>query len=239
MSSYERKCTSAYSEDLRWRIVWQKEALGFSTEDVAANLGVDVTTVWRVAGRFEETGDVKKKAYSSRRLQKMSSTIQFAIVHSVLRRPGIYLREIQSEIIEEYGEELSLSFICEFLHKVGFTRQRLKITATQQDYLLRSQFVSDVSVYAPEMLIFLDETGSDRRDCIRHYGYSLRGRPLITQRLSSRGDRINVIAYLSMYGLLDCKAVTHTIDGDTFYDFVQSSLLPNSMPFDGYNHLVL
>ena len=39
-----------------------------------------------------------------------------------------------------------------------------------------------------------------------------------------------------MYGLLDCKAVTHTIDGDTFYDFIQSSLLPNLMPFNGYNH---
>ena len=61
----------------------------------------------------------------------MSSTVQFAIVHLVLKRPGIYLQEIQSEIIEEYGEELSLSFICEFLLKVGFTRQRLKITATQ------------------------------------------------------------------------------------------------------------
>ena len=99
--------------------------LGFSIEDVAANLGVDVTTVWRVAGHFKETGDVQKMAYSSRRLQTMSSTIQFAIVHSVFRRP-IYLWEIQSEIIDGYRAELSLSFICEFLHKVGFRRQGLK-----------------------------------------------------------------------------------------------------------------
>ena len=210
-------------------MVWQSEALGFSTEDVAVNLGVDAITVWRVVDRFKETGEVKKKAYSSRRLQKMSSSIQFAIAHSALRRPGIYLREIQSEILQEYGEELSLSSICKFLHNVGFTRQRLRIIATQQDELLRSQFVSDVSVYAPEMLIFLDETGSDRHDCIRRYGYSLRGRPLVSRRFSNRGERNNVIAYLSMHGLLDCKAVTHTVDGDTFYDFVQSSLLPNLM----------
>ena len=39
-----------------------------------------------------------------------------------------------------------------------------------------------------------------------------------------------------MYGLLDCTAVTHTIDGVTFYDCVQSSLLPNLVPFDGYNN---
>ena len=38
----------AYSEDLRWRIVWQREALGKKCKDVASNLGVDTVTVSRV-----------------------------------------------------------------------------------------------------------------------------------------------------------------------------------------------
>ena len=47
--------------------------------------------------------------------------------------------------------------------------------------------------------------------------------------------RINSIAFLSVSGLLDCKTSKHTINGETFYNFVQSSLLPHLIPFDGYN----
>ena len=40
-TSYEPQRTSAYSEDMKWRMVWQSKALGLQYSDVAANLGVD------------------------------------------------------------------------------------------------------------------------------------------------------------------------------------------------------
>ena len=36
-------------------------------------------------------------------------------------------------------------------------------------------------------------------------------------------------------GLLDCEIVHGPVDGDTFYEIVQRSLLPHSMQFDGNN----
>ena len=35
--------------------------------------------------------------------------------------------------------------------------------------------------------------------------------------------------------MLDCKVVTGKVDGDVFYDFIESCLLPNLMPFNGVN----
>ena len=52
---------SAYSEDLRWRIVWQREVLGYKYGQVASNLNVDVSTVWRIVKLFQETGCVDEK----------------------------------------------------------------------------------------------------------------------------------------------------------------------------------
>ena len=36
-------------------------------------------------------------------------------------------------------------------------------------------------------------------------------------------------------GVLDCQITTENVDGDIFYDFVQSCLLPHLMPFNGTN----
>ena len=40
---------------------------------------------------------------------------------------------------------------------------------------------------------------------------------------------------MSVNGILDCKTVTGSVNGDVFYDFVQSSLIYHLMPFDGHN----
>lgn len=58
-----------------------------------------------------------------------------------------------------------------------------------------------------DMFIFLDETGSDKCNSVRRYGYSLRGRPLVCQKLLVRGKRISAIVFMSTNGILDCTTV--------------------------------
>ena len=117
--------------------------------------------------------------------------------------------------------EISESAICKFLHKSEFTYQRLKVTALQ-DVSLRQQFTSDVPLYSPEMLVFI-ETGTDRRNLVHKYGYSMRGKPLRNHSFFVRGERVSAIACISMAGLLDVKTLTGTSDGDTFYSCANPS----------------
>lgn len=232
---------SAYSEDLRWRIVWQREVLGYKYGQVASNLNVDVSTVWRIVKLFQETGCVDKKKYPQQRaFRKLTTPLQLTVLHLVLERPGIYLREIHSELFELAGADISYSQICRFLSDMGFSRQKIKYTALQRDQRLRFLYKNDVSVYHPDMLIFLDESGFDRRDGMRKYGYSLRGRPPISHKLMARGKHLSLMAFMSTTGILDCKITDDGVDGDAIYNFVERHLLPHLMPFDGHNpHSVL
>ena len=66
-TSCEPNQTSAYSKDIRWRIVWQSEALFFRPSNIAANLNVDESTVRRVIHTFTTTGDVSKRPYAADR----------------------------------------------------------------------------------------------------------------------------------------------------------------------------
>ena len=88
------------------------------------------------------------------------------------------------------------------------------------------------------MLIFIDETGCDRRDLIRKKGYSIRGKPAVKHKLLVRGEHISVIAAISTKGLLDVKICRGGVDSDTFYDFINKNLLPYLCPFDS-NHSVV
>ena len=233
MSSCEPGRRSAYSEDLRWKMVWQSEGLGLPNRIVAKNLCVDSLTVSRTLAVFRATGSVSKRPYPKHRAaRKLTKPYQLLIL---LRNPGIILSEIQREMEEVLLVHVSLSTICKFVYESGFTRQRLRNVALQQDAFERERFKLDVSVYAPEMFVFVDETGADGRNTLGKYGYSMRGRPAVNFSLLVRGERISAIACISLHGLLDVKTVKGTSNGDTFYDFVQENVLPHLMPFDGVN----
>ena len=130
MTSCEPARSSSYNNDLRWRIVWQKIALELPTKQVAKNLCVDPSTVQRICHRFELSGDVAKQTYHAENsVRKLTEPAQLFILHLVLDRPGIYLREIRDELMSQLGVDITVSAICKFLHKAGFTRQKLCIHA--------------------------------------------------------------------------------------------------------------
>lgn len=49
----------------------------------------------------------------------------------------------------------------------------MRVTALQQDEFFRQQFMSKVSVYLTEMMVFIDETDTDRRSLVHKHGYSM------------------------------------------------------------------
>ena len=236
MSSCEPHHTSAYSEDLRWRMVWQVEALGYSKEQVARNVGVHKSTVSRTLELFYSTGSVGKKQYPKEKaFRKLTTPAQLLILHLVLEKPGIYLYEIQRDITDVLQLQIDTSTICRFLHQSGFTRQKLRLVAVQRDNFLRQKFALDVSLYRPDMLVFLDETGSDQRNMLRKYSYSIRGKTPQNHTLLARGEHMSALAFMSVSGILDVSIVKGTTNGDKFYDIVQKCLLPHLLPFDGVN----
>ena len=203
--------TRAYSEDVHWRKVWQREIQELPLAKVAENLSVDVSTVHRVVKKFRTTGTVMKKRYATGNLPvKMTKPVQLTVLRLDLDKPGIYLREIQQELVWMFGLSISLSSLCNFPKKNNFTRKKMQLVASQRSEELRAKFVSDVSTYKDHFPIFIDDTGSDRRNALK------------CQKLLVRGERISVIAAMTINSVIDLKVI-------------QKQLLPHLMNFDGFN----
>ena len=202
---------------------------------VAGLLNVSESTVWRYISLFRQTGDVKVKArrYGPRPL--MEDYEQMILLQFILENPGIYLHELQLLLLQRFGVSISVPTICRTLRLMGCTRQAMHRVALQRSETMRAKFMHEISVFDPSMLIWLDESGCDRRHAMRKYGYSVRGTPVCDQRLLIRGIRYTTLPIVSLDGILDVLVTEGTMDGDRFINFIRNVLSPHLLPFNGVN----
>ena len=167
-------------------MIHQVEVEGKSYRQVAKNLCVDQSTVCRTVALFNQTGNVEKRKYPSNEGSAVLTDIdKLIILEKIAATPNIFLREIKEILINETGTDVSVSTIWNFLHVSNITRQKMVLVARQQDDFLRATYIQDMSVFSgfPEMFIFIDETGADRRNCMRRFGYSIRGKPAVLKKI--------------------------------------------------------
>lgn len=79
--------TTAYSEEIRWRAIYQWYFLGLRLHKIALNLNIDQSTVSRILTKFDDTGSVQKAIYPKGQchyLKKLTEIDEHLIVGVVL-----------------------------------------------------------------------------------------------------------------------------------------------------------
>jgi hypothetical protein len=91
--------------------------------------------------------------------------------------------------------------------------------------------MAEVSVYDPAMLVWIDGSGCDKRNCARKRAYSIRGMTPRDHRLLIRGTRFSTIPAMSTDGIRDVYLCEENVNGEKFAQFVQRFLQPFIQPF--------
>lgn len=73
--------------------------------------------------------------------------------------------------------------------------------------------------FTNDMLVFVDETGTDRRDSLRRHGYSIRGRTPQSCKVLVRGERISIVGIMTYCGVNDLYVVRGSVDDKVFWIF--------------------
>ena len=225
----------AYAVDIRWRVIYQRLVHELSFEQIARNLNISSSTAHRYFVRFEVSGNVEPSGRGMSALKKLDEYIELYILGLIMQRPELYLGEICQELQRIHGVTASPSTICRMLRAYGFTRKRLRFIATQRCDLLRGQFLAHCFVFSTDMFVWVDESGSDARNHVRRFGYSIRGTTPVSRHFFTRGKRVNAIAAISTSGLVALNLTCSTVNASVFFDFVRGYLIPQMKPFDGSN----
>lgn len=225
--SYEPGRKTAYSMDIRHRIIWQRLAMELGVRTIVRNLGVSIGTVFNICKLFEETGTVEplqgKSGHSSARA--LSQYDELLVINLLMENPSLYLS----------GNKQTHSTVCRLLHRHGLTRKRIQQVAIQRSSIFRGEFMAEMDFFSIDKLVWLDETGCDKRDHIRKMGYAMKGERPVCKRILHRGQRISAVAAMCCDGVIALELEAGTMNGDKFFQFITETLIPEMMQFDGSN----
>jgi transposase len=169
-----------------------------STTEISQLVCVSRRTVRRYIKKFKLTGEVQPTHHCHGPKRLLGEYEQLFLLQTILRNPGIYLHEIKAKVKAKFGVAVGSSTICKALKHMGCSRQVIQHIAIQRNEQLRAKFMAEISKYDPSMLIWLDESGCDRRHSARKWGYSLRGMPPRDHRLLVRGTRYSAVPVSSL-----------------------------------------
>ena len=225
-----------YSSNIGWRVVYQRLGMERSFAEIAKSMQIAISTAHRIYKKFEETGEVgqgAKPLQAASTRSKLDDQHKLFIIALVAVNPTMYLKEICTAIHDVTGLVVSPSAVCKTLHGMGYSRKKVTQIALQRSMHFRAAFRAQVADYRPEYFVWVDETGCDRRNYVRKFGYSLRGMSPICYQLLKRGQRLSAIAAISSDGLVGVEITEGTVDGSKFVDFIHGILIPEMEPFDG------
>ena len=85
------------------------------------------------------------------------------------------MKEVCTNVFHVTGTIITESAVCRFLQRNNFSHKKLTNLAKQRNELHRQCFIAQCEMYDPDMMVFVDETGCDRRSSMRKFGYALKG----------------------------------------------------------------
>ena len=192
--------------------------------------------VWEVV----KTRDVAPTAQPERPdSRKIDHLHELYIIGLIYENPAVYLSEICSKIKETTGMVVSGPTVCKVIRRNGFTRKKLMKIATQRSLELRGAFMANILQFPRDFFVWVDETGTDRRDQLRKFGYSVRGLPAVSEHFLTRGNRISAMVAMSADGVETYELSLGSTDSSKFFDFIRGSLLPSMNTFPGTHSIII
>ena len=206
-------------------MIWQRRMLNKTVTEVCRDLNVSRSFVQNMSRRFNATGDFSRSRRRRGPGTLLNKYEEFLLFEIFLDHPTTYLHEAADHLENQTGRSISISAVMRTMRRYGLSRQKVKQVAIQRSTVERIRFMTEIQVFDPRMLVFSDETGCDKRNALRKFGYNIRGIQPRNVQFLVRGQRMNSIGIMNYEGVLDAYVTERNVGHEVFSEFVQRSLV--------------
>ncbi len=165
-------------------------AQGFETRLIASKASCTVRAVQRIRLERQQSETPTRRTRVGRR-GCITSTMQRALCNTLVKQPYLHRCEMADFLFQRFGRRITLSerSIGRTLRSISWTRKTIRRIAQQRDADLRDHYLHRISQYKSYQLVFIDESGCDRRAGYRRWGWSLKRSSPVEVTKFSRGKR--------------------------------------------------
>jgi transposase len=212
------------SNDLRQRILAAVDRREGSRRQLAARFSVDVSTITRLLQLRRETGAFEPRPHAG--------GTEPTLDPEGLERLRNLVQETPDAALEQHKQRLGISgsimIVWRGLEKLGITRKKKTLHATEQDrpevQEERRSFLEEVEPIEPKRLVFVDETGVTTA-MTPAYGRAPSGERVEASAPAS-WQSVTVIAAIGLDGIRAPLAFPGGTDAATFQTYVEQVLVP-------------
>ncbi|GAB7336304.1 hypothetical protein MBLNU13_g09049t1 [Cladosporium sp. NU13] len=193
----------------------------FTGDQIAKVAGCSSQTVSAIRSNIRAFGNSREPFTAAPgRPRSITPTMFDALNELLLGKPDRQLDELAAFFREEFDVDVSTSTISRTLIAEGWSKKMVRRKAKEQSADLRDKYLHELSAFASCHLVYIDESGCDRRVGFRRTGWSPVGiTPVQTERFHW-GQRYHILPAYTQDGVLLARIYQGSTDGEVFEDFL-------------------
>jgi transposase len=206
--------------------------------EMANAAGCSDRTIRNIDTNMRLFGDTRAPANGAGRQRLITPPMLAALCDRLLEKPGLFRDEMAVFLYDEFNVLVSVHSIGRALASIKWTKKVTRRIANERNADLRDFYLHKLSFFRSHQLVYVDESGCDKRIGFRRTGWSPLGVAPVEVARFHRDCRHQILPAYTQDGVLFSKVFQGSTDGAVFEDFIEQ-LLHHCRPYPEQNSVLI
>ena len=173
-----------------------------SISQMAQAAGCNRSTILRISSNIQMFGSVKSLPNRNRQPCSITPVMLEALCDYLLEKPTLYLDEMAIFLWDEFAIQATKSSISRALTSKGWSKKTARVKARERNLDLRDEYLHFISDFQSYHLVYVDESGCDKRIGFRRTGWSPLGIAPVQVSKFHRDKRYQILPAYAQDGIV-------------------------------------
>jgi transposase len=192
--------------------------------DIAAAAGCSDRSIRTIRANMQCFGSTKAPFNGAGRPRRITPAMLDALREKLLEKPGMYQDEMVVFLYDEFDALVNVSAVSRALKSIGWTKKASRQIAKERNKDLRDYYLYNLCAYQSYHLVYVDESGCDKRIGFRRTGWAPLGVAPVQVAQFHRGRRYQILPAYTQDGILLSRVFQGFTDSAVFEDFIEQLL---------------
>jgi transposase len=197
-----------------------------TTAQMATVAGCSERSIKAIRSNLRHFSTTRAPLNGGGRRRSISPPMLDALCDHLLEKPGLFQEEMVTFLWDEFDVFVSTFSISRSLKAIRWSKKAAQQIAKEQNAELRDFYLYNLTQFQSYHLVFIDESGCDKRIGFRRTGWSPHGVAPVQVAKFHRDQRYQILPAYTQDGVLFSSVFQGSTDSAVFEEYVEQ-LLPH------------